>query len=221
MGEACPFLILWLPFLTKCLRDRVELVAVRHVGLVRDVGGAGSFLDAEGVSLPPAGEHTGVHVPGAAEAHERVQQPGAGRLEHAARRRGRVTASLRTDCALYTFHLFTSPGGLVAYFDERSMICKYSEEHKLPCLTFRAIVIRTVKKSNQKAPRALGCTINRTCKHILLLWYLLEKKRIRHKIGLIFLSSLSLGNALHVSVWRRPWYFYSLQTARAVTKSHV
>lgn len=64
------------------------MTAVCRVGLVRDMGGLGRVLNAQSVPLPSVGEHPGVHVQGTAKAHERVQQPGAGGLEHATRRQG-------------------------------------------------------------------------------------------------------------------------------------
>lgn len=58
------------------------------MGLVRDVGRLGCVLNAQSVPLSPAGEHPSLHVQGTAKAHERVQQPGAGGMEHATGRQG-------------------------------------------------------------------------------------------------------------------------------------
>lgn len=69
------------------------------MGFVCDLGGIGSVLNGQSVPLPPAGEHPGLHVQGTAKAHERVQQPGAGGMEHAARRQGcTITCTCTMDC---------------------------------------------------------------------------------------------------------------------------
>lgn len=81
------------------------------MGGVRDVGGAGGVLDAEGVPLPPAGEHPGVHVPRAAAPRQRQRLARRARPLLAARRphvgtRGSDTTRVNTTGILY--HMYTS-----------------------------------------------------------------------------------------------------------------